>query len=60
MLVMSQTPLQELQDLKEMLAAELGSDDRQAIRASIDKYRKGENRRKLSLVHVVGVRPSNS
>jgi hypothetical protein len=47
----------ELQDLKEMLKEEKASEDQQYLRRAIDKLRRGENRKRLAIVPVVGVRP---
>ncbi len=46
---------QELRDLKEMLKSEPGGEDQQYVRRAIDKFRRGENRKRLAVVHVVGV-----
>jgi hypothetical protein len=38
-----------------MLEKEEGTEDRQFVKASMDKIRRGENRKRLSTVFVVGV-----
>ena len=46
---------QELNDLKEMLEHVRGSEDAQMLKTTMEKIRRGENRRRLSYVTVVGV-----